>query len=54
VLAKRLEDGVFAVPLEGSARVELTIDDMEALLSGMDFQQAGRRKRYRHHAASAG
>jgi transposase len=39
VLAKRLEDGVFAVPLEGSMRVEMTMDEMEVLLGGIDLQE---------------
>jgi len=49
VLAKRFEHGVFVIP----SRVELTMDEMEAILNGVDLQQAERPKRYRHRAAGA-
>jgi transposase len=51
VLAKRLKDGLFAIPFEDSTRVEITMDELEVLLSGMDLHQTDRRKRYRHQAA---
>ncbi len=50
VWSKRLEEGTYAVPLgDGVAerRREITAQELGALLSGIDFQQATRRKRYR-------
>jgi hypothetical protein len=48
--SKRLEEGTYAVPLAGSSeerRREITVQELGALLSGIDLQQATRRKRYR-------
>ena len=50
VWSKRLEEGTYAVPLgEGDEerRREITAQELGALLSGIDLQQATRRKRYR-------
>jgi transposase len=53
VWAKRLEAGVFAIPFgeSGSTRLEITVEELGALLSGIDLQHAYRRKRYRRDAA---
>jgi transposase len=53
VWAKRLEEGSFAIPSgeSGSTRIEITTEELGALLSGIDLQQASRRKRYRRNAA---
>jgi len=53
VWAKRLERGVFAIPSgdPGSTRIEITTEELGALLSGIDLEQAARRKRYRRDAA---
>jgi transposase len=50
--AKRLEEGSFAVPdSEADARcIEMTSEELAALLSGIDFSQAARRRRYRRKA----
>jgi transposase len=51
--SKRLEAGTYAVPLAESAeerRREITAQDLAALLSGIDLQQAKRRKRYQRSA----
>jgi len=48
--SKRLEEGTYAVPFEdgaGAHRREITVQELGALLSGIDLQQATRRKRYR-------
>ena len=48
--SKRLEEGTYAMPLgDGAAerRREITVQELGALLSGIDLQQAARRKRYR-------
>jgi transposase len=48
--SKRLEEGTYAVPFgDGSAerRREITAQELGALLSGIDLQQAMRRKRFR-------
>jgi transposase len=49
VWAKRLEAGVFAIPSAepDSRRLEITAEELGALLSGIDLDQATRRKRYR-------
>ena len=47
---QRLEEGTYAMPLGDSAaerRREITVQELGALLSGIDLQQATRRKRYR-------
>jgi hypothetical protein len=44
-----LEEGTYAVPFgDGAAerRREITVEELGALLSGIDFTQATRRKRY--------
>jgi transposase len=49
IWAKRLEAGTFAIPSgePGSRRFEITVEELGALLSGIDLDQANRRKRYR-------
>jgi transposase len=50
VWSKRLEEGTYAVPFCDSTeerRMEITAQELGALLSGIDLQQATRRKRYR-------
>jgi transposase len=50
VWSKRLEEGTYAVPLADNAeerRQEITAQELGALLSGIDLNQATRRKRYR-------
>ena len=47
--SKRLEEGTYAMPLAESAderRREITAQELGALLSGIDLNQAKRRKRY--------
>jgi transposase len=53
VWAKRLEEGSFAIPSgkSGSNRIEITPEELGAVLSGIDLQQATRRKRYRRDVA---
>ncbi len=53
IWAKRLERGAFAIPCgePGSTRIEITTEELGALLSGIDFEQASRRNRYRRNAA---
>lgn len=53
VWAKRLEEGSFAIPSAepGSTRIEITTEELAAVLSGIDLQQATRHKRYRRTAA---
>lgn len=53
VWAKRLEKGVFVIPSgdPGSPRIEITTEELGALLSGIDLEQAARRKRYCRGAA---
>lgn len=43
----------FAIPVgePGSTRLEITTEELGAVLSGIDLQQATRRKRYRRDAA---
>jgi len=49
VWSKRLEEGTYAVPFGDSAerRHEITVQELGALLSGIDLSAATRRKRYR-------
>ncbi|MFL6351191.1 MAG: IS66 family insertion sequence element accessory protein TnpB [Bryobacteraceae bacterium] len=49
IWAKRLEAGTFAIPSgePGSRRFEITVEELGALLSGIDLDQANRRQRYR-------
>lgn len=53
IWAKRLESGNYAIPCgePGSTRFEITVEELGALLSGIDLQQAHRRKRYGRPAA---
>jgi transposase len=53
IWAKRLEEGVFAIPSgePGSTRFEITIEELGALLGGIDLSTATRRKRYRRVVA---
>jgi transposase len=48
VWAKRLEEGTYALPFCESGEVcrEITAQELAALLSGIDLDQAKRRKRY--------
>ena len=48
IWAKRLEQGTYAMPFTelGEMRLELTAQELGALLSGIDLSQAERRKRY--------
>jgi transposase len=48
VWAKRLEAGRYAIPSgePGARRFEITVEELGALLSGIDFSTATRRKRY--------
>jgi transposase len=51
--SKRLEEGAYAIPLgaaAGTHQQEITAQELGALLSGIDLQQATRRKRYRRAA----
>jgi transposase len=50
IWSKRLEEGTYAVPLgesSGQRQQEITVEELGALLSGIDLAQAVRRKRYR-------
>lgn len=50
VWSKRLEAGTYAVPFADDAaerRREITVEELGALLSGIDLAQATRRQRYR-------
>jgi len=52
VWSKRLEEGTYAVPLAESAeerRREITAQELGAILSGIDLNQAKRRKRYQRY-----
>jgi transposase len=44
--AKRLEAGTYAFPFEEAGRKEITAGELGALLEGLDFANAKRRKRY--------
>ena len=46
--SKRLEEGTYAMPAADATenRREITTQELSALLSGIDLQQASRRKRY--------
>ena len=53
IWSKRLEEGTYAVPFAGEAaenRREITVQELGALLSGIDLDQAGKRKRYRRQS----
>ena len=49
IWAKRLEAGTYAIPSgeAGASRIEITTEELGALLSGIDLSNAVRRKRYR-------
>ena len=50
--SKRLEEGTYAVPLAESPeerRREITMQELGAILSGIDLNQAQRRKRYQRY-----
>lgn len=50
VWSKRLEEGTYAVPFGDGVeprRREITAQELGAILSGIDLQQATQRKRYR-------
>ena len=49
IWAKRLEAGRYVIPCgeAGSDRFEITVEELGALLSGIDLSTATRRKRYR-------
>jgi transposase len=55
VWAKRLEEGTYAMPFSEAEQVrrEITAQELGALLSGIDLNQAKRRKRYRRKAVEA-
>jgi len=49
IWSKRLEEGTYGIPLGaagGERRREITVQELGVLLSGIDLQQATRRKRY--------
>jgi transposase len=53
IWSKRLEEGTYAVPLGGEAgekRREITVQELGAVLSGIDLDQAGKRKRYQRRS----
>lgn len=52
IWAKRLEAGCYAIPAAepGACRVEMTSEELAALLSGIDLSAVTRRKRYRRTA----
>lgn len=53
IWSKRLEEGVYAMPCgEGGARrLEITAEELSALLSGIDLSTAVRHQRYRRARA---
>lgn len=53
IWAKRLEVGNYAIPSgePGSTRFEITVEELGALLSGIDLSRAVRRKRYQRAIA---
>jgi transposase len=55
VWAKRLEEGTYAVPFgkPEEARREITVQELGALLSGIDLRRAKRRKRYQRSNSEA-
>jgi transposase len=52
IWAKRLEQGSYAIPggEPGAQRLEIAIEELSALLSGIDLSTTERRKRYRRTA----
>jgi transposase len=55
VWAKRLEEGTYAMPFgkDDEARREITVQELGALLSGIDLSVAKRRKRYQRKCTEA-
>jgi transposase len=53
IWAKRLEQGSYVIPCRepGSRRIEISSEELSALLSGIDLSTATRRKRYRRAVA---
>jgi IS66 Orf2 like protein len=53
IWAKRLEEGSYVIPTgePGSRRFEISVEELGALLSGIDLSSATRRKRYRRAIA---
>ena len=53
IWAKRLEQGSYVIPSgePGSRRIEISSEELSALLSGIDLSTATRRKRYRRAVA---
>ena len=51
--AKRLERGSYVIPCgePGAHRIEITVEELGALLSGIDLSTARRRKRYQRASA---
>ena len=53
--SKRLEKGTYAMPYGGqAARREVSSQELGAMLSGIDVDQARRRKRYERKVTEAG
>jgi transposase len=53
IWSKRLEEGTYAVPFTGEAgekRREITVQELGAVLSGIDLDRAGKRKRYQRQS----
>jgi transposase len=52
IWAKRLEQGTYCIPSgePGATGFEITVEELGALLSGIDLSSATRRKRYRRGA----
>jgi len=55
IWSKRLEEGGYVIPTgePGNPRFEITVEELGALLSGIDLTSAARRKRYRRTATQA-
>jgi hypothetical protein len=55
VWAKRLEEGTYAMPFGKAeeSRREITVQELGALLSGIDLSRAQRRKRYQRKGVEA-
>jgi transposase len=53
IWAKRLEEGVYKIPSgdPGARRIEVTTEELGALLSGIDLSAATRRRRYKRAQA---
>ena len=55
IWSKRLEEGTYAIPFRNGGdepRQEITVEELGALLSGIDLEQATRRKRYRRASST--